>query len=207
MALAGINADDFYPKIYLDADSGKSLDTKLPKTFAAALNGESKAVIISPFTSWKTKDVPVHQWVDAAELILTQHPGSRFIFTATPDKYEELEELLNAATAKRTQLRDHLLNFAGKTNIQELLHLISRADLVFASEGAAGHMASALDTPLAVVFGPTRPSRVGPWGDKALVVSSKTAECLGCYQRKCDNWICMNFPPQQLADAAFKLLS
>ncbi|NQZ60480.1 MAG: hypothetical protein HRT88_23785, partial [Lentisphaeraceae bacterium] len=105
------------------------------------------------------------------------------------------------------QLSAHILNFAGQTNIQELLNLIAKADLVMASEGAAGHMASALDTALCVVFGPTQPSRVGPWGNKARVIQFADADCLVCYKRTCENWICMDFPPQQLADNALELLA
>ena len=71
-----------------------------------------------------------------------------------------------------------MLNFAGETNIQELLALISQSDLVMASEGAAGHMASALDTPLCVVFGPTKPSRVGPWGEKPELFSQNKQDVL-----------------------------
>ena len=144
--------------------------------------------------------------MEAAEE-LNRKTQSRFIFSATGDKKEELQKELDEALKDKPQLKDRILNFAGETNIQELLNLISESDLVMASEGAAGHMASALDTPLCVVFGPTKPSRVGPWGDNARIVQSDTAECLGCYQRKCDNWICMDFPAAKLAAAAEQLWS
>ncbi|MCM8525647.1 MAG: glycosyltransferase family 9 protein [Lentisphaeraceae bacterium] len=203
LKLAEINCDDFFPKIYLHEESGKSLDDKLPKNYLEALNDSGKKFcVISPYTSWKTKDVPVKNWLQAAELIAGKE-NAYFVFSATPDKREELQKELDQHLPE--SLKDKVLNFAGKTNIQELLSLIGRSSLVMASEGAAGHMASALDTPLCVVFGPTKPSRVGPWGDKAKVIQSPDASCLGCYKRSCDEWICMDFSPQLIADAAFEL--
>jgi len=203
LKLAEIDCDDFFPKIYLHEESTKTLAEKLPKEYLEALQSKDKKLcVISPYTSWKTKDVPVKNWLQASEII-AEKEDSYFVFCATPDKKEELQVELE--THLPESLKDRVLNFAGETNIQELLSLISQSDLVMASEGATGHMASALDTPLCVVFGPTKPSRVGPWGDKAKVIQSKEASCLGCYKRTCDEWICMDFPPKQIADAAFEL--
>jgi heptosyltransferase-2 len=207
LSLAELDTSSVFPKIYLHEESGLTLRDKLPPEFLDAFeNKDKKVVIISPYTSWQTKDVRISTWVEAAEEICKKDDGY-FIFSATPDKREQLQNELDKVLEGKPELTKRILNFAGKTNIQELLNLISMADLVMASEGAAGHMASALDTPLCVVFGPTKPSRVGPWGDKAVVIQSETAACLGCYKRKCDNWICMDFPPQKLSAAATQLWS
>ena len=201
--LAGIESKDFFPKIYLHEPSSESLLAKLPEEYKDALNDDKKKLcVISPYTSWKTKDVPVSKWLNAAEIIRAKE-DSYFVFCATPDKKEDLQKELDSHLSD--SLKGRVLNFAGETNIQELLSLIGKSDLVMASEGATGHMASALDTPLCVVFGPTKPSRVGPWGDKAKVIQSPDANCLGCYKRKCDEWICMDFQAQLIADAAFEL--
>ena len=203
LKLAEIECDDFFPKIYLHEESIESLNNKLPEEYLNALESSSKKLcVISPYTSWKTKDVRVKSWLAAAEII-AEKEDSYFVFCATPDKYDELQKDLDEHLSDK--LKERVLNFAGKTNIQELLSLIGRSDLVMASEGATGHMASALDTPLCVVFGPTKPSRVGPWGDKAKVIQSPDASCLGCYKRKCDEWICMDFSARLIADAAFEL--
>ncbi|MCM8538051.1 MAG: glycosyltransferase family 9 protein [Lentisphaeraceae bacterium] len=207
LKLAEIDAEGYFPKIYVDPKSVTSLQIKLPENLKFAIKDpDTKVIVVSPYTSWKTKDVPVGNWVKAAELISKTYPSAEFVFSATPDKRDELQESLDKALEGKEDLKKRMTNFAGQTNIQELLSLIEQADLVLASEGATGHMASALDTPLCVVFGPTKPSRVGPWGDKSTVVQSKEASCLGCYQRKCDNWICMQGIESQLAEESIKLL-
>ena len=207
LKLAEIDAENYFPKIYVSEESSATLHKKLPENIREALKSKDKKVIIlSPYTSWKTKDVPVSTWIKTAEII-SQKQDCQFVFCATPDKFDELQKSLDEALAGKTELAAVVTNFAGKTNIQELLNLIQQSDLVLASEGATGHMASALDTPLCVIFGPTKPSRVGPWGDKAVVVQSKEADCLGCYQRKCDNWICMNNIEDQIAKESLKLLA
>ena len=207
LKLAEIDAEESFPKIYVHEPSAATLQKKLPDNLKVALKDkEQKVILISPYTSWKTKDVQIETWIKAAALIHQKEPNSQFVFCATPDKYDELEDSLGKALKGSEELSPKVINFAGKTNIQELLNLIQQSDLVLASEGATGHMASALDTPLSVIFGPTKPSRVGPWGNKATVIQSKEADCLGCYQRKCDNWICMNSIEKQIAEEGLKLL-
>jgi heptosyltransferase II len=206
IALAGVESEKHFPKIYLHQESAQTLEQKLPEQLKNAFAEKSEIIVISPYTSWETKDVPVKTWAAAAALIQIKYPKAQFVFSATPDKHETLEQELREIEKTNPDIRSSLINFAGKTNIQELLTLISKSSLVMASEGATGHMASALDRPLCVVFGPTKPSRVGPWGNKAKVIQSTEANCLGCYKRKCDNWICMKGIEAQIAEAAINLI-
>jgi len=208
LKLADIDAETCSPRIYINPASRTSLQEKLPEEVLSIKEKKAgKIVVISPFTSWKTKDLPVSTYLKTAEKISLQYPESVFFFTGTKDVYDKIQQdFENFCSTENKNFQQNCFNYAGKTDIQELLALIDLADLVLASEGAAAHMASALQTALAVIFGPTKPSRVGPWGENSLIIQDKNSQCLGCYKRTCDNFICMNIPPEEIAESALELL-
>lgn len=55
----------------------------------------------------------------------------------------------------------------GKTTLNQLQYLIRKAALLIGNDSQAVHIASAFDTPLVALYGPTNPAIHGPfWGDK-----------------------------------------
>ena len=105
---------------------------------------------MSPYTSWETKDYPVENYLKCCDLIVQEYPESHFAFVGTPDKKDEINDKIN----KYNDLNSKVWNLAGLTDIQDLQQLIKKADLTIASEGAVGHIASALDVPIYVIFVP-----------------------------------------------------
>ena len=205
LKLGGIECEEFFPKIYLKKSADFS--NKLPAAIQQALGQEDKKLILlSPFTSWVTKDFPVEAYLRTVELLRETHADAEFAFVATPDKRDEINTSIKEFSFIEPNTSKHVHNLAGLTNIQELQVLIDQANLVIASEGAVGHIASALDTPVCVIFGPTQPTRVGPWGKNAYVIQSETASCLACYKRKCDKWICMDGLEPQICEKSLELL-
>ena len=205
LKLGGIECEEFFPKIYLKESA--DFASKLPVAIQTAVEKDTKKLILlSPFTSWLTKDFPVQAYLRTVELLRQVHDDAEFAFVSTPDKRDEIDRIIKAFNFSDQNSLKHIHNLAGLTNIQELQLLIDQADLVIASEGAVGHIASALDTPVCVIFGPTQPTRVGPWGKKSCVIQSKTASCLACYKRKCDEWICMDGLEQQICEKSLELL-
>ena len=85
-------------------------------------------------------------------------------------------------------------NFTGKTTLSELACLLSHADLVLSTDSGPMHIACAVGTPVAALFGPTSPERTGPFGTRDTVITKKTA-CSPCFAKtKCPegHHRCMN---------------
>jgi lipopolysaccharide heptosyltransferase I len=61
---------------------------------------------------------------------------------------------------------------APKTSFRELAFLLSRARLVVGGDTGPLHLAAALGTPVAGLYGPTNPARNGPYGQLDHVVNS-----------------------------------
>ena len=52
------------------------------------------------------------------------------------------------------------------------------------------HIAAAMRTPVVALFGPTDPSRTGPYGEGHVVIR-KDISCSPCLLKKCDSKKCM----------------
>ena len=78
----------------------------------------------------------------------------------------------------------HFLNLAGKTNLRELMALISECDAFISNDSGPMHIASALFVPVAAIFGSTDKAVTGPLGDGHRIIS-KDIPCSPCLEREC----------------------
>ncbi|MEK7822786.1 MAG: HAD-IIIA family hydrolase [Nitrospirota bacterium] len=77
-----------------------------------------------------------------------------------------------------------ILNLAGKTNLRELMALISECDAFISNDSGPMHIASALFVPVAAIFGSTDKAVTGPLGDGHRIIS-KDIPCSPCLEREC----------------------
>jgi len=70
------------------------------------------------------------------------------------------------------------------TTLREYVELVRRARLVVAADTGPLHLACAVGTPVVGLFGPTDPSRNGPFSPDDLTVR-RTAPCTPCHRRRC----------------------
>lgn len=76
------------------------------------------------------------------------------------------------------------VDLTGRTTLRQLAALIALSDLVICQDSGPMHIAAALGKPLVALFGPTNPTRTGPYGPAARVVQLPLA-CAPCYERQC----------------------
>ena len=70
------------------------------------------------------------------------------------------------------------------TSLLELAELARRARVVVAADTGPLHLACAVRTPVVGLFGPTDPSRNGPFSPQDVVVR-RTPLCSPCHRRRC----------------------
>lgn len=75
-------------------------------------------------------------------------------------------------------------NFAGKTNLRELMALIQRCSFFVTNDSGPMHIAAACGVPLVAIFGSTDHASTSPYTDKAVIVR-KEVECAPCKLREC----------------------
>ena len=134
----------------------------------------SDFVVINPGGGWPTKRWSPERYGLLAARI-TRELGQRVIVTTGPGEEELFREI-----AKNCSVQPH--HFA--VTFLDLIPLIRRSRLFIAGDTGPFHLACALGTPVVGIFGPTSPSRNGPWSphDRCAV---RVLPCSFCYGRAC----------------------
>jgi ADP-heptose:LPS heptosyltransferase len=77
-------------------------------------------------------------------------------------------------------------NLAGKTSFAQFAGIVKRASAVVCGNTAATHVASAVGTPVALIFPPTVPlQRFSPWMVPFVAFGDQSVACAGCRARTC----------------------
>lgn len=136
-------------------------------------------LLIHPVSRWRFKCLATKQ---IAHLITALHGrGMQLVISAGPDTQEMamVEEILALVPDIP------VFNCAGRLTLKELSALIQSAKALICVDSVPLHIASALKTPVVVMFGPTSEQNWGPWmHPKARVVAQKFS-CRPCYQDGC----------------------
>ena len=154
-AVAGDELAPVQPWLPVDDGAESWADDILPRS-----DGE-KAVLINPGAGWGAKCWPTDRYAEVARALLGR--GFRVFVNAGPG-----EVLLSDAVVQRTG--------GGATpllcSLQQLIAITRRVALVIAGDTGPLHLACALGRPVVGIYGPTEPSRNGPFGTQFRVLRS-----------------------------------
>ncbi len=173
------------------------------------LGGATRFALILPGTNWPTKRWPAERF---AELIapLRGEFGLTSVIAGGPDVSEIAEVIFRSRPDLEARVSpdsyaapgvnaglgsdaaNGVLNLVGQTSLRELVALIDRATVVVANDSGPMHIAAAMNKPLVTIFGPTNPTRTGPYRRDDSVVRVDIP-CSPCYSRKCSHISCMKW--------------
>jgi heptosyltransferase-1 len=139
---------------------------------------EDYAVII-PGARWKTKIWPPEKFGKLSSKL----PLSTLIVGGRGD--------IDAANKIVAISNGKAISLAGKTDLKELIEVMKGARFVVSNDSGPMHIAAALGIPVFAIFGPTDPSRTGPYGEGHIVIK-EDIPCAPCFKRTCSNMKCMN---------------
>jgi heptosyltransferase-2 len=91
---------------------------------------------------------------------------------------------LHLADAIQTGMRNKLVVLSGRTQLAELIAMISCCDLIITNDSGPMHLAAAVRVPTLAIFGSTDELATGPMSPTAVVVN-KRVECSPCLLREC----------------------
>lgn len=141
-----------------------------------SLHPEKELVIFTPATIWESKHWIEEYW---AELLDKLEPKFNIVFTGTEGDKKLIERIISKAGTA------NCLSLTGKTNIPQLIELISRAKFMIAPDTGPAHIANATQIPsIIMLFGSTGFKRTPPYGEKHTALSTELP-CQPCFKRKC----------------------
>ena len=124
--------------------------------------GDSQpAVLINPGAGWGAKRWPVERYAAVANGLIDR--GMRVLVNAGPAELHLADAIFDVTGGAVTSLPNSL---------GQLIALTRRVALVIAGDTGPLHLACALSRPVVGIYGPTDPSRNGPYGTRFKVLRS-----------------------------------
>jgi lipopolysaccharide heptosyltransferase II len=137
---------------------------------------------------------------------LAQCHGAQIVLTGSPAEENLLHEIAN-------QMGHSPLIIADAT-LSQLAVVFRRCDLAVGVDSGAMHLAVAMGTPSAHLYGPVSDATFGPWGDRERhVVVKSDLPCIPCDRldyggQELDEHLCVkSISPEQVLGAAERLLA
>jgi lipopolysaccharide heptosyltransferase I len=141
----------------------------------AALGGAAPFALLNPGAAWPNKRWPVERFGEAAAFLRDVRGLPAFVLWGPGE--EPLARAVVAASGGAARV-------APPTELADLLALCRAARLMVSGDTGPLHIAAAAGTPTVAIFGPTDPSRNGPWSPDDITLS-RFATCECHYKRRC----------------------
>jgi heptosyltransferase-2 len=123
---------------------------------------------------------PADKFAELAR-ILCRHTGCRIVLFGSAADRETAATIRNLAGAEAAS---RMIDLTGVTSLIEAMALIGECDVFVTNDSGLMHVAAALRTPLAAIFGSTDHVATGPYADNAVVIR-KSLPCSPCKKNKC----------------------
>ncbi len=147
---------------------------------------------------WATKRWPTASFVTVARSLVRD--GIPVVLIGAPDEQAE---------ARRVAAQSGAADLSGRTNLAVLPALLQAAACLVTNDSGPMHVAAAMGTPVAAVFGPTSPIRTGPYGRNHHVFTANV-DCRPCFSRTCRNPVALecltSISPDQILGAVRQCL-
>jgi heptosyltransferase-1 len=153
-----------------------------------------KLVILNPGAGWAAKQWPAERYGEVARALANR--GLTPVINFGPG-----EEQLADAAAKTTEGAAEPVS----CSISELIALTRRARLFIGGDTGPLHLAAAMKVPVVAIFGPTDPTRNGPYGTRSIVLRNPASRTSLSHTSDADPGL-LKITPDEVIAAALRLL-
>jgi heptosyltransferase I len=127
---------------------------------------------------WDTKRWPPEHFAAVADALQEKRLAAVALIGGLDDR------AVTQAVLSRMQTTP--IDLTGQTSPELLPALLASASLLLTNDSGPMHIAAAMGTPVVALFGPTSPTRTGPYGSGHRVFTSGVP-CSPCFSRTCKN--------------------
>jgi lipopolysaccharide heptosyltransferase I len=159
----------------------------------------NRYALVNPGAAWPNKRWPPARYGAVARALDERH-GLKTIVSWGPGEEPLAQEVVRESSGAAL--------LSPRTSIADLLALIRGAALMISGDTGPTHVAAALGTPIVGIYGPTRPSRNGPWAPDDITIS-RDAICECHHLRRCtrDRMCLLDVEAAEVVDAVERRLA
>lgn len=156
-------------------------------------------VLLNPGAAWPNKRWPPDRFGTVAAALRDRHGLASVVLWGPGEEAIAGEVVAGSSGAAMLSPR---------TSIRDLVALARGAVLMISGDTGPTHIAAAVGTPIVGIFGPTRPSRNGPWRPQDVTVSRDTV-CQCHHLRRCqlETMCLMEIQVREMMDAVERRLA
>jgi heptosyltransferase III len=161
------------PRLWLTEEEKKSADQLLDQL---GIQRSQSMVILQPGARYWFKAWPPERFAELADRLTTNYHCQVLIGGSQQD-VDLGQQIRHMAKSTPTIM-------AGRTTIKQFMAIAKQSALFVGSDSGAMHIATAVDTPVVALFGPSDPREWGPRGGPAEVIY-KGLDCRICFHPTC----------------------
>ncbi|MGQ0811858.1 MAG: glycosyltransferase family 9 protein, partial [Nitrospiraceae bacterium] len=135
-------------------------------------------IAMSLSARWSTKRWPARSFAAPADHLQREGAGP-VVLIGGAEEQGDVEEVKKFMVTKPIDL-------TGQTPVGLLPALLKTAAVLVTNDSGPMHIAAAVNTPVVSLFGPTSPTRTGPYGAGHAVLMYRIP-CSPCFSRVCHN--------------------
>ena len=178
------------PKVVTDAATADAIWRKL-RSIAPEIGPTRKLVVVNPNASAKfpMRRLPLESFTELVRQLL-EDPEVFVLITGVASEKPDAEYICSQVASPRA------LDLAGRTTLNELLHLFDLAHVLVTNDSGPAHFAALTRIHVIVFFGPEVPERYRPLTTSSDVVHTgySCSPCIGAYNQRlspCNDNLCL----------------
>lgn len=154
---------------------------------------------ISPSGGWPSKKCEPEKFVEISEALIKKYNIYPLILWG-PEDFKDastIHKLLNGKSY-----------IAPATSIRQMAAFITRCSFLIANDSGPMHIATAVNTPVLSIHGPTNPHHQGPFGEKHEWINLSELDCIMCNLLECprDHECFKDLPLSRIIEKIEKLI-
>jgi heptosyltransferase-2 len=182
------------PTLNVSALAKQAVEKKLA---SASINPNSIFVFCPGAEYGPTKRWPADHFAKLARGLIEQNANAQIMLLGSKSDQNIAQNI-----QKQADLQLNVHNWCGSTSLDEAIALIGMARAVVSNDSGLMHIAAALKTPQAAIFGSSDPAHTPPLSERAQVIWLNLP-CSPCHKKECPlgHLRCLNdiLPEQVLA--------
>ena len=161
-------------------------------------------VIINFNSEASSRRMPLDKAKHILNLLTNTFTKTHFTFIGSKKEAEFIEQVMQGADHA-----DRVENFAGKTDLISLAHVLGAATVVLTTDSGPAHLANAVGAPTIVLFGAGNEHNTAPYNKKDLhIMRYGKLDCEPCVKNTCKLYgvpKCMQLIDEMLIIEALKI--